>query len=72
MAAHAPGGATHEGIGVWGLMGQGTWIDKGRRPPHPSAWSKLRLGWVDVWTVTETTRGIALAPITRRTAPSMG
>lgn len=63
---YAPGGAPHEGIGVWGLMGQGTWVDKGRHPPHPCAWSKLRLGWVDVRTVTETTRGIALAPITRQ------
>lgn len=63
---YAPGGAAHEGIGVWGLMGQGTWVDRGRRPPHPCAWSKLRLGWVDVRTVTETTRGIALAPVGSR------
>ena len=47
-------------------MGQGTWVGKGRRPPSPCAWSKVRLGWVDVRTVTETTRGIALAPVGRR------
>jgi hypothetical protein len=63
---YAPGGAAHEGIGVWGLMGQGTWIDRGRHPPYPSAWSKLRLGWVDAQVVTETTRGIALEPIAQR------
>jgi immune inhibitor A len=61
---YAPGGAAHEGIGVWGLMGQGTWIDRGRHPPHPCAWSKLRLGWVDPRVITKTTWGIALAPIT--------
>jgi M6 family metalloprotease-like protein len=43
---YAPGRA-HEGIGVWGLMGQGTWLGHGDSPPHPCAWSKLRLGWVD-------------------------
>lgn len=60
---YAPGGAKHEGIGVWGLMGQGTWLDRGRRPPDPSAWSKLQLGWVDVDVVTTTRRGVRLAPI---------
>jgi M6 family metalloprotease-like protein len=60
---YAPGGATHEGIGVWGLMGQGTWIDKGRHPPHPSAWSKLTLGWVDARVVDETTTGVRLPPV---------
>ena len=31
---YAPGGATHEGIGVWGLMGQGTWVGRGSQPPR--------------------------------------
>jgi len=43
---YAPG-KTHEGIGIWGLMGQGTWVGMGRQPPHLSAWSKVRLGWAD-------------------------
>ena len=60
---YAPGGATHEGIGVWGLMGQGTWLGGGSQPPHPSAWEKLRLGWVDVETITQTTRGVRLAAV---------
>src|SRR4029077_1531291 len=54
---YAPGGLPQEGIGVWGLMGQGTWLRLGERPPHLSAWSKLRLGWVDVETIDRTTRG---------------
>jgi len=60
---YAPGGATNEGIGVWGLMGQGTWLGRGARPPHPSAWEKLRLGWVDVETIERTTRGVKLAAV---------
>lgn len=53
---YAPGGAAHEGIGVWGLMGQGTWLGGGERPPHLSAWSKLAMGWADVELVVESGR----------------
>jgi immune inhibitor A len=60
---YAPGGATHEGIGVWGLMGQGTWLGRGMRPPHPSAWEKLRLGWVDAQVIDRTTRGVTLPAV---------
>jgi len=60
---YAPGGATQEGIGVWGLMGQGTWLGRGETPPHPSAWEKARLGWVDVETITQTTRGVLLPAV---------
>jgi immune inhibitor A len=60
---YAPGGAAQEGIGIWGLMGQGTWLGRGDRPPHPCAWSKLRLGWVDVVTVERSTPGILLPAV---------
>lgn len=46
----------HEGIGIWGLMGQGTWAGRGDLPPHPCAWSKLVLGWVDPIVVERTQR----------------
>jgi immune inhibitor A len=62
---YAPGGAAHEGIGVWGLMGQGTWLGRGERPPHLCAWSKLRLGWADADVVERSTRGVELAAIER-------
>jgi immune inhibitor A len=62
---YATGGRPHEGIGVWGLLGQGTWLGRGDRPPHPEAWSKLRLGWVDAETVTQTTRGVRLPAVER-------
>lgn len=52
---YAPGKA-HEGIGIWGLMGQGTWLGRGDHPPHLSAWSKLALGWADVETVERSGR----------------
>src|SRR5581483_2400469 len=60
---YAPGGAAHEGVGVWDLMGQGTWLGRGDSPPGLSAWSKLRLGWVDVETVTTTTPALALPAV---------
>ncbi len=43
------------GIGVWGLMGAGTWLGVtvgGDRPSHMSAWSKAVLGWANVQTLT--------------------
>ncbi len=52
---YAPG-KPHEGIGVWGLMGQGTWLGHGDHPPHLSAWSKLALGWAEVETVERSGR----------------
>ena len=62
---YAPGGLPQEGIGVWGLMGQGTWLGRGERPPHLDAWSKLRLGWVDAETLERTTRGVTLPAVER-------
>jgi immune inhibitor A len=60
---YAPGGLPQEGIGVWGLMGQGTWLRRGERPPQLCAWSKARLGWVDVETIAESTAGVDLAAV---------
>src|SRR5262245_54266365 len=60
---YAPGGLPQEGIGVWGLMGQGTWIQRGEHPPQMCAWSKLRLGWVDVQTIESSAVGVTLPPV---------
>lgn len=60
---YAPGGRPQEGIGVWGLMGQGTWVGRGDWPPHPEAWSKRRLGWVATWDVVASTTGIVLPAV---------
>jgi immune inhibitor A len=60
---YAPGGLPQEGIGVWGLMGQGTWVRRGAKPPHLCAWSKARLGWAEVETITESRRGVVLPAV---------
>lgn len=39
------------GIGSWGIMGLGAWNAAGFSPPHPCAWIKSVLGWVDIETV---------------------
>jgi M6 family metalloprotease-like protein len=44
-------GCPANGIGTWGLMGQGAWgcgPTNPALPCHMSAWSKAMLGWVDV------------------------
>ncbi|MFQ5908099.1 MAG: M6 family metalloprotease domain-containing protein [Thermoplasmata archaeon] len=47
------------GIGVWGVMGTGSWngLPRGSRPAHFTAWSKAHLGWLQLRVVTD-----ALAP----------
>jgi immune inhibitor A len=60
---YAPGAAMHEGIGIWGLMGQGTWLGLGEHPPHLEAWSKAKLGWVDVETIIASRRGVELPAV---------
>ncbi|HEV7732190.1 MAG TPA: M6 family metalloprotease domain-containing protein [Candidatus Binatia bacterium] len=62
---YAPGAARHEGIGVWGLMGQGTWVGRGADPPELDAWSKLQLGWVDVDVIERTTYRVRLPAVER-------
>jgi immune inhibitor A len=61
---YAPGAAIHEGIGKWGLMGQGTWVGRGNAPPHLEAWSKLRLGWVDAVTIDAPALGVRVPAVT--------
>jgi len=63
---YAPGGAQHEGIGKWGLMGQGTWVGRGKSPPHLEAWSKVKLGWADTTTIEQTTRGVRVPAMTEQ------
>lgn len=60
---YAPGGRQNEGIGVWGLMGQGTWLGRGDKPPQMEAWSKVRLGWVDVQTIDRTTPAVEIPAV---------
>jgi immune inhibitor A len=44
-----------EGSGKWDLMGSGSWNGNpgGSRPAHPSAWCKMKQGWVNIINDTE-------------------
>ena len=57
---YAPGGRPQEGIGVWGLMGQGTWVGHGGHPSSLEAWSRMKLGWADVQLVDRDSVGLVL------------
>ncbi|MFJ8596584.1 M6 family metalloprotease domain-containing protein [Streptomyces sp. NPDC093598] len=41
-----------EGVGLWCLMGSGSWGGGGDRPTHPSAWCKVNQGWATTKVVT--------------------
>ncbi len=61
-------GTESEGIGHWGLMGAGGW-NRQMSPAHMSAWSKDRLGWLSVTSITRPGTPVSLSPIQRsRTA----
>jgi len=62
---YAPGDHPQEGVGVWDLMGEGTWLGHGEHPAQLSAWSKLQLGWVDVETIETSSVGVTLPAIER-------
>jgi len=53
---------TSEGVGVWDLMGGGSWngFPPGSSPAHLSAWSRMRLGWATVIDVTTSLVGASI------------
>lgn len=44
-----------EGVGVWCLMGSGSWLDGGLTPGHFCAWAKAQLGWIEPTSVGKET-----------------
>ncbi|MCD6379098.1 M6 family metalloprotease domain-containing protein, partial [bacterium] len=50
------------GIGNWGIMGSGAW-NTPESPAHPCAWSKNKLGWVNVIDVGWREQKIRLEPV---------
>lgn len=57
-----------EGIGEWGLMASGGWChlpgDRfGTRPSHFTAWSKMRLGWLQPQMVRSGSNSYRLPPV---------
>lgn len=51
-ADYGGSGGWSNGIGDWGLMGGGSWNGGGNSPAHLSAWSKIKIGWVEPIIVT--------------------
>ncbi len=51
-----------EGVGVWCVMGAGSWNNGGLTPGHFCVWSKARLGWIKP-TVVKRARTLNLTPI---------
>ncbi len=54
-----------QGVGIWDLMGSGSWGGDGKsphRPSHMSAWSKISLGWVNPTVISADTNGVRLRP----------
>ncbi len=45
--------ATHQGIGEWSLMSEGSWGGHGQTPTWPNAWELMLLGWIDVEEIFE-------------------
>jgi M6 family metalloprotease-like protein len=41
-----------EGLGHWSVMASGSWTNSGITPAHLDAWSKSKLGWIQVDTLT--------------------
>lgn len=48
------------GTGMWDLMAAGSWNGAGDRPAHPTAWCKLKAGWVTPVTVFGSEQEITL------------
>ncbi len=60
------------GIGIWGLMGRGSWGGDGysaERPVHLCAWSKVRLGWVSPVEIDATDSPVRIPQIEETTSP---
>lgn len=56
------------GIGSWGLMSGGSWNRRagdavGSAPAHLSAWSKVRLGWIEPINVSADMSGVVVPPV---------
>jgi len=50
------------GTGRWDLMGGGSWNNGGLTPAHPSAWCKLKAGWINPTTVFNAAESVSIKP----------
>lgn len=50
------------GTGRWDLMAGGSWNNAGNTPAHPSAWCKVRAGWISPNVVFNSEQTVNIAP----------
>ena len=50
------------GTGRWDLMAGGSWNGNGDRPAHPTAWCKLKVGWVTPETIFNAQQQVTIKP----------
>ncbi len=50
------------GTGRWDLMAGGSWNNNGHTPAHPSAWCKLKAGWISSTTVFNSAQSVNIKP----------
>ena len=56
------GNVQSEGVGLWCVMGYGSWNNRGYTPSHFCLWSKIKLGWIQPTNVNAA-QTLQLAPI---------
>ncbi|BFM05211.1 M6 family metalloprotease domain-containing protein [Halioxenophilus aromaticivorans] len=50
------------GTGRWDLMAGGSWNNGGDTPAHPTAWCKLKAGWITPKVVYDTQQSVEIKP----------
>ncbi len=50
------------GTGAWDLMAGGSWNNGGNTPAHPTAWCKVRAGWITPSVIFNNAQAINLRP----------
>ena len=50
------------GTGSWDLMAGGSWNNGGDTPAHPTAWCKVKVGWVTPTTIFNAQQNVTIRP----------
>lgn len=50
------------GTGQWDLMAGGSWNNGGNTPAHPTAWCKVKAGWITPITLFNTAKTVTVPP----------
>ncbi len=50
------------GTGRWDLMAGGSWNNGGNTPAHPTAWCKLKAGWISPTVIHNSAKNITVKP----------